>query len=59
MIHDISALMRHAHEHSLGERLKRMRPEIIAALRERGEFKFREGGQVFTIRLRRPAIPPA
>ena len=52
MIHDVSAIMRHAHENSLGERLKRMRPEIIQALRERGWFKFREGGQEFTIRVK-------
>ena len=57
MIHDVSAIMRHAHEHSLGERLRRMRPEIVRALRERGEFKFREWDREYTIRLKAAVRP--
>ncbi len=51
--------MRRVNEDSLSARLRRMRPEIVTALRERGEFRFREGGQEYTIRLRPTLSPPA
>lgn len=56
MINDISAIMNSVWENSLGNKLRKLKPEILASLHETGEYKFKEGNQEYTIKIKYKTI---